>query len=246
MLIPKLYNGADASAWHARRWPEFEPPAPRVPVVQPVYALADWGLGYPFDAEEVIGSAVLDRALELPGPESRPLVLPPLRHTPDQGPNCAFTLDIEVAHHALAEIIRSVAASGFQRCILFNTSPFLEEWIDVAARDLRVTDDLQLFCVNLSGLGLDFHPTRPETRAGLSSLLAYFLGEAPEGADAARAVAADPIPGAAVRTAEALGEDPAGAAEILEKTGTRLAGLFAEIETHPPLPRQKPDKEASE
>lgn len=215
-------------------------------MVQPVYAMADWGLGYPFDSEEVVGSAVLDRALRVCEADSLPVVLPPFRHTPHQGPNCVFTLDIEVAHRALAEILRSVAASGFGRCVLFNTSPFLEEWIDVAARDLRVSDDMQVFCVNLSGLGLDFHPTRPETRAGVRSLLAHFLGEAPENADALRAAAADPIPAAAVRTAEALGEDPEGAEALVEKAGARLAGLLGEIEAHPPLPGNRPDKEATE
>ncbi len=241
----QLYNGNDEFAWHARRWPQFaDDPSPEGKlVIQPVYSIADWSMGRPLDAEEVVGSAVLDGALEATRGEITPLVLPPFRYTPRQSGGTAFHLDIEVAHQALTQTVLSAARSGLKRFVLYNTSPFLEEWIDVAGRDLRVDYDLQMFCVNLSGVGLDFHPIRGGAREGLDSILTDLLDCAAEPVDPAAAAPLDLIPGAAVKTNPPLGRHENGAGTLLAQVVADMARLLREIETHPPLNPAQPNKE---
>ena len=228
----QLYNGNDEFAWHARRWPQFaDDPSPESKlVIQPVYSIADWAMGRPLDAEEVVGSAVLDGALEATRRDITPLVLPPFRYTPRQSQGSAFHLDIEVAHQVLTQTLRSAARSGLKRFILFNTSPFLEEWIDVAGRDLRVDYDLQMFCVNLSGVGLDFHPIRGGSREGLDSILTELLGCDAEAVDPAAGAKLDLIPGAAVKTNPPHGAHEDGPAALLAQVVSDMARLLREIE----------------
>ncbi|NBB80700.1 MAG: creatininase family protein [Verrucomicrobia bacterium] len=241
----KLYNGNDAFAWHARRWPQFaDDVAPETKlVIQPVYSIADWAMGRPLDAEEVVGSAVLNGALEATHNDIAALALPPIRYTPRQSRGTAFHLDIEVAHQVLIQTVRSAARSGLQRFVLFNTSPFLEEWIDVAARDLRVDYDLQLFCVNLSGVGLDFHPIRGGPREGLDSILTELLGCAAEPVAPKAGAELDLIPSAAVKTNPPHDRHENGAGALLAQVVADLARLLREIETHPPLNPAQPSKE---
>lgn len=245
----RLYNGSDAHAWHARRWPQFsglsEPES--VLVIQPVYSMTDWGADFPLDSEEVVGSALLEAALLEAGGDSRVRVLPPLRYTPELSSPTRFGLDVEVAHQVLEDTLTSAALSGYRRFVLFNTSPLLEEWIDVAGRDLRVAHDLQMFCVNLSGLGLDFHPRRGGQRVGLRALLQHLLGGAPlsNGASEGAALAAlDPLADAAVETSPPRGQAQSGGDALLAEAAAELAGLLAEICDHPPLPVAAPDEEA--
>lgn len=248
MQTPSLYSGSDTFAWHGRRWPEFAAPQKTgcKLVVQPIYSVADWAMGRPLDAEEVVGSAVLDAALDHLGGSGHPRVLPPFRYTPRQSGGTAFHLDIEVAHQVLAQIVRSASTSGFKRFVLFNTSPFLEEWIDVAARDLRVDSDLQMFCVNLSGLGLDFHPSRGGLRDGLDTLLTDLLGSSAEPVEAEAGATLDGLPGALVQTNPPRPANEKGAEALLAAVAAELAGLLREIEAHPPLASAEPNREATE
>jgi hypothetical protein len=243
-MIPTLYHGDDATAWHARRWPSFQnpPELSTTLVIQPVYSLSEWSLGRPLDAEEVLGSELLRRALEQPSPSGGTrLVLPPLRLTPRQSVGSCFGLPIEVAHQVLAETLRSAAFPGYRKFLLFNTSPFLEEWIDVAARDLRVSDQLAMYCMNLSGLGLDFHPVRGGTRSTLQSILSHLLGTPPEEEVAIAGDSLDPIPESAVRI-----EQPPGGIEgefpdeILSTLARKLAALLVEVEAHSLHPAPAP------
>lgn len=243
-----LYQGNDDFAWHARRWPQFdEYPSPEETlVIQPIYSIADWCMGRPLDSEEVVGSALLDQALEQTRDDLTALVLPPIRYTSQQSVGTAFHLDIEVAHRVMIETILSAALPGFKRFVLFNTSPFLEEWIDVAARDLRVDHDLQMFCLNLSGVGLDFHPIRGGERDGLDTILTELLGQTAEAFDPATIPALDAIPGAVVKTKASLSADPAGADALLATVASSMARLLREINTHPSLVEATPNKEATE
>jgi creatinine amidohydrolase len=240
-----LYEVNDDFAWHARRWPQFdeyESPEETL-VILPIYSIADWCMGRPLDSEEVVGSVVLDKALEATREDLKALVLPPIRFTPRQSHGTQFHLDIEVAHQMLIETIRSAAVPGFKRFVLFNTSPFLEEWIDVAARDLRVDHDLQMFCMNLSGVGLDFDPNRGGDRSGLDSVLTELLGEVGEIFDPLAAAALDPIPGSVVKMSGPLTAHPEGAAMLLDGVVDSAARLLREINTHAALQNYALNKE---
>lgn len=148
---------------------------------------------------------------------ARVLVVPPLRFVTGAAPGCAFTLDVPAAHAFIEEVCVSIAAAGFRRIVLFNSSPWNEDLIDVAARDLRIERGLQMFCINLSALDLDFHPTRGSGHRDAHTLAAALTSLG----DNAAAV-----------------DTPAEAAAILERAATRLAGLFSEINARPPLPRE--------
>jgi creatinine amidohydrolase/Fe(II)-dependent formamide hydrolase-like protein len=243
-----LYEGNNDFAWHARRWPQFdeyESPEESL-VILPVYSITDWCMGRPLDSEEVVGSAVLDKALEATRDDLNAIVLPPIRFSPRQSVGSKFHLDIEVAHQLMIETIRSAALPGFTRFVLFNTSPFLEEWIDVAARDIRVVHDLQMFCVNLSGVGMDFHPTRGGDRSGLDSILTELLGETAEACDATEAAALDAIPGSVVKTNDPLTVHPEGAAVLFNDVVDSTARLLREINEHAPLQDYALNKEETE
>ena len=241
----RLYNGSDAFAWHARRWPQFAE-AGKCIAIQPVYSTTDWGMGRPLDAEEVVAAAVLDRALEHVDKVHPFLVLPPFRFTPRQSRMSAFSVDIEAAHEGLEAVLRSAASSGLERFILFNSSPLLEEWVDVAARDMRVRHDLQLFCINLSGVGLDFHPIRGGRRSGLDAALTCLLGVEPMPEEAPDVADLDPLPDAAVKTKAPIEADPSAGEDVLTSAATLLVRLLAEIREHPMLQAHHPDPKESE
>lgn len=237
----RLFNGEDQFAWHARPWTAFQDPAQmaRHHVVAPVYAIADWGLGQPLDAEEVVGSALLDAALERADSQLHPLVLPPLRLTPEQAGTMAFGIDIEIAHTMLRETITSAARTGAQRFILFNTCPYLEEWIDVAARDLRIDFDLQMFCLNLSGFGLDFHPDRSPDQSALERVLESLCG--PLSSDSRdESQPFDPLGSLLGKATAVPFEEGLDGASILEQAALRIAAVLAEILAHAPLQEHRP------
>lgn len=185
----------DATFWPWRRWPEFsrwENPAATV-VVVPLAGMADWGLGHALDAEETVLMHVL-RAASRARPATLPLlVVPPLRFVLGPGTGCAFAVAPPVAHAFVSDVLGSIAASGFRKVVLYNSSPWNEEFIAAAARDNRIALGLQIFRISLSGLGLDLHPTRSTaaTRRKFQTLVTALTGREPEPppADTARAPA---------------------------------------------------------
>lgn len=236
----------DATFWPSHRWPEFarwQNPAATV-VVVPLAGAADWGLGHALDAEETVLLHVL-RAASRARPASLPLlVVPPLRFVlgPDAG--CAFAVEPPVAHAFVSEVLGSIAASGFRKIVLYNSSPWNEEFIAAAARDNRIALGLQLFRISLSGLGLDLHPTRSSTatRRTFQTLVTALTGREPEPppADSARAPAARewgderifPLAEPAVPLAAAHTEGVATLATAAQK----LVALLGEIHARAPLP----------
>ncbi len=173
----------DATFWPWHPWTDFARWTDKsaVTIVLPVAGLADWGLDAPLDAEETVLLTVLKAAAARPAlPPGRLLVLPPQRYVLGPTEACAFAVDPPAAHAALDEWCASVAAAGFRRIVFYNSSPWNEELCDAAARDIRIARGLQMFCVNLSALGLDFAPWRGGERAPLRALLAE-LGKTPDG-----------------------------------------------------------------
>jgi creatinine amidohydrolase len=232
-------DGATFWAWHSSprlgAWPN---PAGTV-VIIPLAGMADWGLGHPLDAEETVLLHVLQGACRLVANDRKPLVLPPLRFVFGADPSCAFPVDPPTAHALIAEVAASVAAAGFRKIVLYNSSPWNEELCGAAARDLRVSRGLHMFQVHLSALGLDFHPVRSKSRRTLQTLLTALSGAEPEPQEGAahprtftwgdESVA--PLPGPALGLEAARTE---GAAALAAAAG-RLAGLISDIHERAPL-----------
>jgi hypothetical protein len=208
-------------------------------VILPLAGLADWGLGHPLDAEETVLMHVLRDACRLVANDRKPLVLPPLRFAFGVDPSCAFGIDQPTAHAFIAEVAASVAASGFQKIVIVNSSPWSEELCSAAARDLRVSRGLHMFQVHLSAIGLDFHPVRNRARRSLQTLLTSLYGSDPELPDsqAAGTPAAWgeepvlPLTGPSVRLDFARIEG----AETLLAAASRLASLLSDIHDRAPL-----------
>ncbi len=164
---PALCIADDATFWAWRRWPEFarwENPADTV-VVVPIAGLAAWEPDIPLEAEETLLLQVLRSAVQQRTATQSLLVTPPLRFVVGPDPRCVFPVDVPTAHAFIAEIVSSIAAAGFRRVVLFNSSPWNEELVVAASRDLRIALGVQLFTIHLSALGLDFLPTRTLDRS---------------------------------------------------------------------------------
>jgi creatinine amidohydrolase len=235
----------DSAFWPWRTWTDFSverDQAAGTTVVIPLAGFADWGLGHAYDAEEQVLTAVLRAALQLRPASSRLLMLPPLRFVTGPDAGCVCAVDPSLAHAFIDEVVASVAVAGFTRIVLCNASPWNEELIDAAARDLRIARGLRMFCVNLGALDLDFHPARSRSRRRLQTLLTHLTGELPEEpanpvaiADATpRDETVRPLPGPAASLAEAAAEGPL----ILAGAARHLASLLGEIAAHPALPRE--------
>jgi hypothetical protein len=174
-LPTQLCIADETSFWAWYPWTELAAWAdkPSTTIVLPLCGLADWGLEAALDAEETVALSVLREAARLlSSSPPRLLTLPPQRFVLGPSESCAFPVDPDVAHATLEEWCTSVAAAGFRRIVLYNSSPWNEELIDAAARDLRIAHGVQMFCVNLSALGLDFAPWRAGARERLRALLA--------------------------------------------------------------------------
>jgi creatinine amidohydrolase len=240
---PPLCVADDETFWAWHPWSYFAalPEPAATVVVLPLAGLADWGLGHPLDAEELVLAPLLRDACRLVPADRKPLVLPPLRFVFGADPTCAFAVDQPVAHAAIAEVAASVAAAGFKKILVLNASPWNEELVNAATRDLRVNRGLHLFTINLSALGLDFHPVRSRSRRVLQTLLTSLTGREPEEAPAGEPPAATwgdesvaPLPGPAATLDTARAEGPA----LLAKTAAHLAKLLAEVHAQPPLTSQ--------
>jgi hypothetical protein len=240
--IPPLCVADDASFWpwfsspRIGAWPDRADTV----VVLPLAGMADWGLGHPLDSEETVLMHVLRGACRLMPPDRRPLAVPPLRFVFGSDPSCAFPVPQPAAHALIAEVAASVAASGFRRIAIVNSSPWGEELCGAAARDLRVSRGLQMFQIHLSALDLDFHPVRSRSRRRLQTLLTSLYGALPEPSEpgipgppasawADESVVALPGPPESLDRANA--EGPA----VLAAAAGRLAKLLGDARDRAPL-----------
>lgn len=232
----------DATFWPWHRWPEFSrwPNLAETLVVVPLAGTADWGLGHALDAEETVLMHVLRAASQSRPPSLPLLVVPPLRFVLGPDPGCAFATDPAVAQTYLADVLGSIAVSGFRRVVLYNASPWNEELIAAAARDNRIALGLQIFRISLSGLGLDLHPVRSTSRRKFQTLVTALTGREPEPPPPAVPAAArawgdervTPLTEPPLSLAAAQADAPA----VLAAAAAQLVGLFQEIHAYPPLP----------
>lgn len=230
----------DATFWAWRRWPDFarwDNFAATV-VVVPLAGSADWGLGHALDAEETVLLTVLRVAVQLRDASSSLLITPPLRFLVGPSPASAFAVDVPTALAFIAEVVASVASSGFRRIVLLNASPWNEELVVAASRDLRIALGVQVFTIHLSSLGLDFHPTRSTERRRLQSLITALTGRMPDAPPAGKLSPPEwgkdrlePLLGPALPLPEAL----VAADAILAPVAQQLARLLGEVQQHPPL-----------
>jgi creatinine amidohydrolase len=228
MDAPLLCLSDGASFWPSFSWTEFHerPRKEATVVVVPVVGLADWGLGHPLDLEEVVLCSILKEASANRG--ALPLlVLPPLRFVTGPEAGCAFAVDPPVACALISEVVLSVKASGFTRVVLLNSSPWNEELCDAVARDLRIEHGLQMFCISMSGLGLDLHPTRSKDRWRVRALFTTITGM-PAGPVTATLREGGPDAGPSENSPEA-GE------QTFESASRWLGSLLKEIFERPPL-----------
>lgn len=242
-VTPPFCIADEATFWPSVTWADFArwPDKAATVVCVPLAGMADWGLGHPLDIEETLAMSILKGASELVGAEAgfRLLVLPPLRFVSGSDAGCAFTSEPPETHRYIDEVVASVAAAGFTRVVFYNASPWNEELIDAAGRDIRIARGLQMFCVNLSALGYDLHPTRSKTRRAAQTLMTYLTSMEPEPTGALVAAAnvwpeaetVLPPPGPAATLAEAAASGP----EMLATAARRLRGLLGEIAVRPPL-----------
>ena len=233
-----LANTEFETAWAHHTWSDFRDLAERDRhlVVLPVFGFADHGLGHPLDAEEIVGSEVLHRAVLHAKSTLRLRVLPPLRFALAPYPNTFFGIDPETAHEFVRDIASSVQAAGFKKLVFWVTSPWNEEFIDAASRDTRVSLGLQTFVINLAGLGLSFHPGSP-SRAKLQGIVTHLTGRAPERAGGLPADVRDATfrPGRWRQPAPVTPEPGIDGDSLLAEAGSHLARLLAEIDVRPPL-----------
>jgi creatinine amidohydrolase len=251
-----LVDLPDDALWSSATWLDFAPRARRsrsssLPVL-PFFGFADWGLGRPLDLEETLGSAVLRRALTTgTSGAGTPLILPPLRFVLAPYSHTEFGVDFETALELTADIATSVRSAGFARLVLFTTSPWNEELIDVAGREARARLGLQVFLVTLAGIGLDLHPLRSALRQEVQHAACACYGCEPSANLPAADVSLGGFRPGNIRQPGPVGLKlslPAAMSEgerLLDAAGARLASLLGEIARAKPPRRSGPVLHAS-
>ena len=242
--MSNLCNATDDRFWPRLKWPDFADMVNKeeVVVVLPLVGFCDWRMDLPLDAEEVMAMEVLAAADSLIGSKVRYLVLPPLRFVLAPTKESIFGVSVEDAHRSLREIALSVKQSGFRKLVIYNSSPWNEDLADVAGRDLRIELGLQLFTVNLSGIGLDLLSGRSKTRLDCMLLACSLLGLKPgEILDQRDSVLnfnmaeTDDAPVPLPENMDQVEVSVCGKV-VLEKSATKLAALLTEVFERTPLP----------
>jgi creatinine amidohydrolase len=236
MRTTSLANLEPNTFWSHHAWPDFAELADKEHylAVLPVFGLADHGLGVPLDGEEIVGSELLKRAVAHSKDAIGYRVLPPVRFALAPYPHAFFGIDPETAHALLREIAQSVQQAGFKKIVFFNTSPWNEELIDVASRDARADLGLHSFVINLSGLGLDFHPAS-DRRAQAQAAVVFLSGAAPEPKARPAEISDAGFRPGQYRQPDFLPPAELSGEEIVIEASLHLTRLFGEIAARAPL-----------
>jgi creatinine amidohydrolase len=171
---------ADAETfWAHHAWTDFAalPQKEYGVAVLPVHGFAGNGASLPLDSEELLGSALLRRAVEQVKSRFLVRVLPPLRFVPTIGAGGFFGLDFETSHDLVREIARDVGAAGFRKLVFFSTSRLNESFIATAALDARNELNLRTYVLHTHPLGLDPSKDHATDLAPIAGRLANLLTE---------------------------------------------------------------------
>jgi creatinine amidohydrolase len=234
MSLPWSATADPATAWACQTWSDLaaRPDKTRTLIVLPFHGFADHGMGLPLDAEEALGSALLASALATGGTAGQILTLPPFSFGAAPYAHTHFGVDVETVLDALGEIMASLKASGFNRILFFNTSPWNTELISTAALDARTTHDLRTYVVSSAGLGLGFHPADPN-RQRTQAVVAKLLGQTPAPSIATPDVRdTDFRPGFFNQPEPVQPDTSLDGERLFIAAATRLADLITEIADH--------------
>lgn len=223
--------------WAHFAWPEFGASNfdEHALAILPVYGMGDHGLGLPLDAEEILGSTLLRRALYRAKALGKIRMLPPVRFALAPYPSGVFGIDPETAHDLLLEIAEGVKAAGIQKLLLLTTSPWNVEFIDAASRDIRVTLGIQTFVTTTAGVGLSFHPAS-EDRGRTQAAVAKILGETPRPSSRAPWVIDPSFRPGNFRSPPTLPPGPPlDGVSFVSDAGEKLSQLLLEIVARPSL-----------
>ncbi|MDD2764122.1 MAG: creatininase family protein [Opitutaceae bacterium] len=179
MATTWLADAEPETCWAHRAWPDFAalPQKESAVVVLPLHGLADHGASRPLDVEELLGGALLRRAVEQVKAHFVVRVLPPLRFLPASGTGGFFEVDPETAHDLVAEMAASVKAAGFHKLVFLNTSSVNEPFVATAALDARAGSGLRTYVIHTRLLGLDPARHKSDDVAPFAAHLAKLLTE---------------------------------------------------------------------
>lgn len=223
--------------WPHFPWPEFGASNfdEHALAILPVYGMGDHGLGLPLDAEEILGSTVLRRALYRAKALGKIRLLPPVRFALAPYPSGVFGIDPETAHDLLLEVAEGVKAAGLQKLLLLTTSPWNLEFIDTAAVDIRATFGIQTFVTTTANIGLNFHPAGEE-RGRTQAAVAKILGETPRPSSRAPWVIDPSFRPGNFRSPPTLPPGPPlDGVSFVAEAGEKLSNLLLEIVARPSL-----------
>lgn len=140
-------------------------------VILPVAAIEQHGPHLPLATDSIIGSGIVDEALQQDNPNVALLALPLLSigHSPEHG-NFAGTLSLDVATilETWCAVAASVSAAGFRRLVIVNAHGGQRSLVDLAAVRLRAEHGLCVARFNYFSLGVpDDLFDREELRLGI-------------------------------------------------------------------------------
>lgn len=256
IMTAQICNANMETFWPLLKWPDFADMQDKeqVVIILPLVGFADFGLNLPLDMEEVMAMAILEKSSQGLSGNVQHLVLPPLRFVTAPTKESVFGMSADDVYESIREIALSIKNSGFRKLVLYNSSPLNEDLADAAGRDLRIDLGMQMFIINLAGLGLDLLSGRSTTRVDCLLLASYILNRVPgnlvERSDSitnfntqSKAVNEEESnPELSPEEAEARGKG------ILNNSADKLSSLIKEVSERKPLANDGviPDKKGSE